>query len=189
MIGSLSFKYLISICILAGIIMLELTYEASAIEPLAMVRLDHSVVLRRNLTQTSDKPAAVLAAAILARPLFSPGRHPAPPVKRSNMRKAMPRLSGVIIYGTKRLAIFAAPQGGKPIVAAEGDRVGDWLISLVQPDWVTLVGRTGSLRIQPIFASPSTMKPTPAPAPKSNPVTAAMAASRHALRKLLERGR
>ncbi len=189
MIGALPFKYLIVICILIGAAGLELTYQAKAIAPAALVRLYHSAAQRRILMQASDKPPAVLVSSILARPLFNPSRLPAPSGKRTGRHGKVPRLSGVIIYGADRLAIFAGPRGGQPIVAAKGDKVGDWAISLIEPGWVTLVGHGRSQRIQPMFVSPSTMTALSAPAVKPSPLAVAMAASHRALLKLLERGR
>jgi hypothetical protein len=188
MIGRLSSGYLITIGLLAGLIMLELRHGAKLITPTAATRLDHAAAPWHGPIRISEKPPAVLAASILARPLFSPTRRPAPSGERPNRRQVVPRLSGVVVYGAKRLAIFAGPRG-KPMVAVEGERVGGWVVRLIQPDRVTLVGPGGARRMRPMFTPIPAMSRGPVPVSKPDPVTVAMAASRRALLKLLDGGR
>ena len=185
MTGQAPLKFLIPLCFLAVIIVLELRNREMAIAP-PVISFNHPVASRHHSVLASANPPARLVAAILARPLFSPVRRPAPSAHRANQDKTTPRLSGIIIDGANRLAMFAGPHGGKPITVTKGERVGNWVVVLVQPGWVTLAGPEGLRRIRPMFAhAPATSL---ARAPNPDPTTVAMAASRRALDKLLGSG-
>jgi hypothetical protein len=89
----------------------------------------------------------VRLGAILARPLFSPDRRPAAAGARSI--SGLPRLSGIIVAGGRKLAIFAAP--GKPIVAEEGLRVGAYDVTAISDLGVTVAGPEGATLLRPLF--------------------------------------
>ncbi|MGH7080673.1 MAG: hypothetical protein ACREFU_21545 [Acetobacteraceae bacterium] len=135
---------------------------------------------------------AELVSAILARPLFSPNRRPAP--SSAGARELLPpRLSGIIIDGADRLAIFAATGNGRPIVVRRGQTVGKWSVSAVEADGVLLTGPGGARRLRPSFVGPTFVGKVPAKvaAPPITPLAAppadataaavATAAARHAL--------
>ncbi len=83
-------------------------------------------------------------AAILARPLFSPGRRPAAlPTASAALPAALPRLSGTIVHGADRSVIFVPASGGKPLVAHEGAVVGGYTVQAIQAGRVTLAGPDG----------------------------------------------
>ena len=101
-------------------------------------------------------------AETLARPLFSPRRRPDEAVKGSPSVAAVagvPRLSGILVDGADRRAIFAgAEQGGRlqSIVAREGDAVGVYRVQSVTRDGVKLSGPDGEHVLKPSFSSAAT---------------------------------
>ena len=93
--------------------------------------------------------AAVQTEAMLARPLFTPGRslphgnHPPAPDLA-----APPRLTGLIVAEQRGRAIFAGPDG-KPVVLGEGGRLGAFTVVAVKPDGVELDGPPGVRTLRP----------------------------------------
>lgn len=86
------------------------------------------------------------ASTILAHPLFNPSRHsPVAAATGGAASNGLPRLSGIMISPTGRLAIFS-PAGGKPIIAVEGSHIGRYTIHSITPDHITIEG-PGGLRI------------------------------------------
>ena len=83
------------------------------------------------------------AVAILARPLFSVGRRP-PAIKAGTAADAddLPRLSGIMITGVQKHAIFEG--SGKPRVTGIGDQVGDYRILAIMPSAVKVEGPHGT---------------------------------------------
>ena len=98
-------------------------------------------------------------AAILARPLFSPDRRPAASGARSI--SGLPRLSGIVITGSRKVAIFAAASG-KAIVAEEGLQLGAYDVTAISDSGVTVAGPEGTMVLRPLF-DPA----PPAPAAKA----------------------
>jgi general secretion pathway protein N len=89
---------------------------------------------------------------ILARPLFSPNRRPAASGSRSV--GGLPRLAGIVVTGSRKAAIFAAPPGGgRPVVADEGMRLGAYDVKAISEAGVTVVGPEGTTVLRPIFDS------------------------------------
>jgi len=102
-------------------------------------------------------------AAILARPLFSPGRRPAAgPTAAAAPPAALPRLTGTILHGSDRSVIFAPAGGGKPVVAHEGTEVGGYKVQAIQAGSVTVSGPDGVHVLRPAFDPQSTAVGTPA---------------------------
>jgi hypothetical protein len=99
---------------------------------------------------------------ILSRPLFTPGRRPAEAAVQSV--SGLSRLTGIILTGTRRVAIFAAPSGGPPIIVEEGARVGAYEVRQIADNSVTVAGPEGVAVIRPIFDPTPVVKPKPAPA-------------------------
>nr|WP_294502387.1 hypothetical protein [uncultured Rhodopila sp.] len=96
-------------------------------------------------------------AAILARPLFSPDRRPAAGAARSI--SGLPRLTGIVVTGSRKLAIFAGP--GKPMVAEQGMRLGAYEVTAISDAGVTVAGPEGTSVLRPIF------DPSPPPVTKA----------------------
>lgn len=100
------------------------------------------------------RPAApqrtpVSVEAMLARPLFTPGRVP---VRRDRAPAPVlatpPRLTGLIVAERHGKAIFAGSDG-KPIVLGEGGRLGPFTVMAVRPDGVELDGPPGLRMLRP----------------------------------------
>jgi hypothetical protein len=103
---------------------------------------------------------------ILARPLFSPGRHPVELAAAGV--QGLPRLTGVVVTGSQRIAIFAAPSSGHPIIAESGTHVGDYQVQAIGDTGVTVVGPGGTTLLRPAFdaarvppAKPAQARPQP----------------------------
>ena len=100
---------------------------------------------------------------ILARPLFSPDRRP---VEVGGV-SGLPRLTGIVVAGSQRVAIFAGPANQHPIVAEAGTRVGAFEVQTIGDSGVTVVGPEGTSLLRPIF---DPVKPSALPmAPPSQP--------------------
>ena len=138
-----------------------------------------------NLTPTSRRasPAALpntaapatdrhreWAAIVLARPLFSPTRRPAAAAAVAGPATAdLPRLTGTLVTGSVRHAIFAAPAGGNPAVASEGGQIGEFRVQSIEAGRVTVVGPQGSLALRPSFAPAASRSGGPAAAAATPP--------------------
>jgi hypothetical protein len=85
----------------------------------------------------------------------------------------LPRLTGVVVSPAGGFAIFAGNDGGKPIVAREGDQVGDAVIEAVAVGEVTLRGPGGIVVLHPSFGASvvqaSSLKPALASSPGYRP--------------------
>ena len=95
---------------------------------------------------------------VLARPVFSPDRRPVATGTRS--AAGLTRLTGIVITGSRKVAIFAAQAGGRPVVAEEGSHISAYELKAISDTGVTVVGPTGTMVMAPLF------DPTPPPAPK-----------------------
>ncbi len=89
---------------------------------------------------------------VLARPLFSPDRRPAPDTESIAPASApgLPRLTGILVGPFGRSAIFAG-NGSKPIVLGEGGRIDAYTVRSIDAAQVRLDGPNGVQRLQPAF--------------------------------------
>lgn len=119
---------------------------------------------------------ARLAATVLARPLFSPGRRPPAAAAAGPAAPApgLPRIAGVFVTPAGRRAIFAADKGGKPVVVGEGGQIGAFTVKSIRDGQVTVHGPEGERVLSPAFDpeasapvpnSPATFGATPAATP------------------------
>jgi hypothetical protein len=100
---------------------------------------------------------------ILARPLFSPDRKP---VGSGDVR-GLPRLTGIIVSGSRRIAIFASASGDHSIVGEVGTRIGVYEVKAVEDTGVTVTGPGGTSIIRPLFdTAPPAVKRAPTPRPE-----------------------
>lgn len=123
------------------------TTENAAIRPLP--------VLAGQLPAENTGRRTQSVQTILARPLFIPGRRPAPQVADATAPtpdRSLPRMTGILIDGAKRNAIFAAASdGGRSIVVSEGGRIGPFMVQTIEPQQVTVVGPDGKRAIRTSF--------------------------------------
>lgn len=90
--------------------------------------------------------------AMLARPLFAPDRRPRAAAKVvAHAAAVLPRLTGILIYGDGRRALFAGIDGAKPMAAAEVAEVADFHVQKIEAGQVTLLGPDGARVVRPTF--------------------------------------
>lgn len=130
------------------------TYGAAAPDTAAHSRAGQMAPTRPATSGYDAGALAGIAASVVARPLFSPRRHPA---GRSAAVTAvgavgdgLPRLTGTIVGPAGARAIFAGSDG-KSRAAAEGDAVGDFMIRAIGPGQVTLSGSDGERVLRPTY--------------------------------------
>ena len=130
-IGRLTWPLLgLAAAALTGTIVLELEIRGDAV-PVAEQSVASAPVPQPVAVVASFGPENSLqwAEIALARPLFSRNRRPRAetPVVISVYPK-IHKLTGVVVIPAGGLAIFAGISGDKPIVAREGDQIGDAVI-------------------------------------------------------------
>lgn len=124
-------------------------------------------------------PASVddLAARILARPVFSSTRLPAPaavaPVSR---RGKLPRLSGLIARPDGNFAIFQPEDAPHPIVVREGATLGQWTVQSITADSVIISDDEERLVLHTVFADASS---DPKSLPYSKPLATVVPRGNH----------
>jgi hypothetical protein len=101
------------------------------------------------------------AAVALARPLFARDRRPSPPNPGApaSASSVLPRLSGVMIDGASRRAIFAGTDGEKPVTATEGADVAGFKVQNIEAGQVTVLGQGGPRVVRPSFDPRATVNP------------------------------
>lgn len=106
------------------------------------------------------------AETVLARPLFSPDRRPASVAATGagDAPASLPRLAGILMDGPRRSVIFAAPDGSRPTVVAEGGDLGGFHVQTVEAGQVTVVGPDGTHVLRPSFDPRPATPAAPPPA-------------------------
>jgi hypothetical protein len=159
---------LVGCVLLATILLFEITTpnHVPVVAGATAEQPDPPSAVRQLPTATAAPPVA----AILARPLFSPTRRPAPPSVGSATDDgglAQSRLAGIVIERGHRFAIFA-PQGAKLLTVAEGETVSGWRVESISSREVSLSGPDGTKTLQPKFdpnLAPPAEPAAPAPPP------------------------
>ncbi len=95
-----------------------------------------------------------LAERILARPLFLAGRRVPPPIAVAApapvVREVpLPRLTGILMAGGTRVAVFQVAGAPKPVTAGVGDAVSAWTVTAIKANEVTLAGADGEKTLSP----------------------------------------
>jgi len=109
----------------------------------------------------AHRPADALARVVLARPLFVAGRRPAAPSRtQAAAATPLPRLSGIVVAGSYRRAIFEL--SGKASILSIGDRVDSNRVVAIAADGVTLGDGAHDQTIRPGYDS---ARPNPASIP------------------------
>ena len=148
---------------LAGVVAVELWPAAPAADPAAPRSLS------RNAPASPDRPDPGTAwiDLLLARPLFSQSRRPPTAVAAAGRAVTaaapLPRMTAILIDGTRRSVIFAAP-GGKPISLGEGGRLGAFTVQSIEPQRVVVLGPDGPRTVRTSF-DPAAPAPLPTPLP------------------------
>jgi hypothetical protein len=130
-----------------GVILLEL--DAQMTHPAPPAAASQKVEAAPTVSNDFGADPHQLTLAILARPLFSPTRHPPQTTEiSSNFELGGARLTGIVIGPGERLAIFDI-KGSKPVVLNEGESVSGWRVDSIAPSEVSLVGPAGVKTLQP----------------------------------------
>jgi hypothetical protein len=103
-----------------------------------------------------DASQAQLVAALLARPPFAPDRRP-DPGQGGAADSSLPHLTGILISGDDRRAIFATNEAGRPdgrsTVVREGENFGAYHVQSISAASVMLSGPGGLHTVQPRFSN------------------------------------
>jgi hypothetical protein len=177
MIERLALLLLLAGCALfAGIIASEITAAAVPDLPASAAPAPSETSPHRMRPEIRGRYGELLAV-ILARPLFSSTRRPAPQsddtVADSGLSDT--RLAGIVIAPGHRIAIFAS-NGEKPLAVSEGQTVSGWRVEHITAREVSLSGPSGTKTMQP--KSDPNLAPPPTPEERVNPPSAVPAAAR-----------
>jgi hypothetical protein len=123
-------------------------------------------------TLDTHQSGQALVATILARPLFNRNRRPPATLGVAALPpKDLPRLAGILVTPFGNTAIFAAVDGGKPMVVSEGSHVGQFVVKSIDLSQVTMIGPEGRRQLHPSFDGASAPLPpvaTGSTAPRHN---------------------
>ena len=97
------------------------------------------------------RPIEGWVRTVLGRPLFAPNRRPAAGAAAGVVATSLPRVAGIMVSGGGRSVIFAAADGGKPLVVGEGADVLGFRVQSIELGQVTVVGRDGPVVLRPSF--------------------------------------
>ena len=90
------------------------------------------------------------AQTILARPLFNANRRPPAAAGDTSAASGLPRLSGILVRGDFRRAVFETEGGGKPVVIGAGGRVGPYVVRTIAATAVTVFEADGDKTLHPV---------------------------------------
>lgn len=110
-----------------------------------------------------------LAAEILKRPLFTPGREPPhPKVVVAQPPVLQGRLAGVVMVADTPIALFTRP-GGRPVSVKQGQVIDGWTASKIEFGRVTLTSSFGQQIVKPTNGSAEELTPGRRPVKKAAP--------------------
>ena len=100
------------------------------------------------------RPPSEWAATALSRPLFAPGRRSYEPTTKDGSEPSLPRLSGVLVSPSDRVAIFAADASHETLAIRVGSAIGGHQVQSVDPGQVVVLDNGGPRILRPTFYSP-----------------------------------
>jgi hypothetical protein len=119
-------------------------------QPLPEVANQIQLLQSRNVTAPQPE-VLTLRDIILNRPLFNPTRRPpAKPTQDVTAPVDMPRLSGIMITPTTKIAVLS-PAMGAPVVVNQNSRFGAFTVLAISNDSVTMQGPQGVIRLRSDF--------------------------------------
>ena len=121
-----------------------------------------------------DTDLAQSMAVILDRPLFAGDRRPVPGDPAAPAAAGVPRLAGIIMAPGQAAAIFQQAKGSKPVVARPGESVGEWEVTAIAANGVSLRKADTEMILTPQFVDGHT---TAAPAVTQQPASRWVAAA------------
>ncbi len=136
---------------LAGLLFLELYFAA---EPPA-VPAQRSAWIASQTQQlqarhfSAPQPTlSTLRNMLLSRPLFDPSRRPpAAPTQEPTAPVEIPRLSGIMITPTEKIAVFS-PAMGAPIIVSQNSRFGPFTVLAISRESVTIKSPSGVIVVR-----------------------------------------
>jgi hypothetical protein len=96
----------------------------------------------------------------LARPLFEPSRRP----PTTGTATSVPRLTGIVISTTLKVAIFMPSGAARAVVVTTGSRIDGMLIESIDADGVVVADAGGTRRLRPNFTRQAREPEPPTPA-------------------------
>ncbi len=151
--------------LLAGIMVLE--FESAPSPRSATMSLAAPVTQPVSAAAPASMSDAQLSE-VLGRPLFASDRRP-DPLRQSAGEKAgpgLPHLTGILVSGFDKRAIFAGPDDGNPdargTVVREGDQIGQYRVQSINVSAVALSGPDG-LRMVQLWQAGKPSQPIAAP--------------------------
>jgi hypothetical protein len=138
-----------SCAVLVAILPLE-WLPAAAPTPVTHAIAPHPVSASANTAEERD--TGDWADTVLGRPLFTVGRRPPKSSGGGHLaaNTGLPRLAGIMITPQGKRAIFA-PDGGKPLVVAEGGALDDATVRTIKRDRVVVTGPKGEQTLWPTY--------------------------------------
>ncbi|HEX2940317.1 MAG TPA: hypothetical protein VHO91_04660 [Rhodopila sp.] len=136
--------------LLGAVIGLELNMPLGTVRGSVPVPATTRLMTKVAASPKPRPPRKAWVAEILGRPLFSATRRP--PEQLAAI-PGLPRLTAIVIDGTRRIAIFAAHPGGKPVTVEVGARIGEFDVRAISHTEVTLAGPEGQIVTRPTFDS------------------------------------
>ncbi len=136
---------------LAGLLLLELHL---AIAPPAVNARRAFIASQTPHVQSRDLPPQAALSAwremMLSRPIFDPTRRPPAAVATAPLQ--IPRLSGIMVTPTEKIAVFS-PTSGAPIVIDQHGRFGPFTVLAISDDSVTIQSPGGIIVLRSNFSN------------------------------------
>lgn len=151
--------------VLAAVIALEIGARSRDEEGMTPPTLAQPAPALRTDAARPAGQAAAWAETALARPLFSPTRRPAaaPAAAAPGAPASLPRVTAILVSPGGKSVIFAAGDGGKPVVAGEGSQIGAYQVQSIEVGRVTVLGPSGPQVLGPSFDGNPPPKPPGGP--------------------------
>jgi general secretion pathway protein N len=140
---------------LAGLLFLELHFATEP--PDARAQRSALIAPQTQLLDGTDFSAPEPTVSIwrnmmLSRPLFDPNRRPPAPPQDPAATVEIPRLSGIMITPTERIAVFS-PAMGAPIIVNQNSRFGPFTVLAISGDSVAIKGPSGVIVLRSDFGA------------------------------------
>ena len=137
---------LVASLVFAGVTAAVLVWPASRPSPTGVFRLPHAGAAGP-VPVSAGRPAED-AQTILARPLFNANRRPPAIAADGPSSTTLPRLSGIVVRGDFRRAVFETD--GKPVALGAGGRVGPYVVRTISQNAVTVLAADGDRTLRPV---------------------------------------
>ncbi len=137
------------VCLLLLELHLAIAPPAVQARPAAPIASQNAYVPSRNFS-----PQSALFAwrdMMLSRPIFDPTRRP-PSASLSTAPLQIPRLSGIIVTPTEKIAVFS-PAAGAPIIVNQNSQFGAFTVLAIADDSVTMKGPSGVIVLRSDFGA------------------------------------